>query len=194
MDKKKIMQFLLFFIILVISIYFFKTYFTDKKKDISKNLILNQNNESAKSTNNLIENIEYISKDKDNNEYIINAEFGELNPNKPELILLKKVTAVINMNKSKPIKIYSKYANYNNINYNTSFFENVLVVFEEHYITSENLDLKYNEGLALISNDVIYKNLNTRLDADKVEFDLITKNSKIFMKNKSDKVKIININ
>ena len=194
MDKKKIMQFLLFFIILVISIYFFKTYFTDKKKDISKNLILNQNNESAKSTNNLIENIEYISKDKDNNEYIINAEFGELNPNKPELILLKKVTAVINMNKSKPIKIYSKYANYNNINYNTSFFENVLVIFEEHYITSENLDLKYNEGLALISNDVIYKNLNTRLDADKVEFDLITKNSKIFMKNKSDKVKIININ
>ena len=194
MDKKKIMQFLLFFIILVISIYFFKTYFTDKKKDISKNLILNQNNESAKSTNNLIENIEYISKDKDNNEYIINAEFGELNPSKPELILLKKVTAVINMNKSKPIKIYSKYANYNNINYNTSFFENVLVVFEEHYITSENLDLKYNEGLALISNDVIYKNLNTRLDADKVEFDLITKNSKIFMKNKSDKVKIININ
>ena len=194
MDKKKIMQFLLFFIILVISIYFFKTYFTDKKKDISKNLILNQNNESAKSTNNLIENIEYISKDKDNNEYIINAEFGELNPSKPELILLKKVTAVINMNKSKPIKIYSKYANYNNINYNTSFFENVLVIFEEHYITSENLDLKYNEGLALISNDVIYKNLNTRLDADKVEFDLITKNSKIFMKNKSDKVKIININ
>jgi len=194
MDKKKILQFLLFFIILVISIYFFKTYFTDKKKDISKNLILNQNNESAKSTNNLIENIEYISKDKDNNEYIINAEFGELNPNKPELILLKKVTAVINMNKSEPIKIYSKYANYNNINYNTSFFENVLVIFEEHYITSENLDLKYNEGLALISNDVIYKNLNTRLDADKVEFDLITKNSKIFMKNKSDKVKIININ
>jgi lipopolysaccharide export system protein LptA len=194
MDKKKNLQFLLFFIILVISIYFFKTYFTDKKKDISKNPILNQNNESTKSTNNLIENIEYISKDKDNNEYIINAEFGELNPNKPELILLKKVTAVINMNKSEPIKIYSKYANYNNINYNTSFFENVLVIFEEHYITSENLDLKYNEGLALISNDVIYKNLNTRLDADKVEFDLITKNSKIFMKNKSDKVKIININ
>ena len=142
----------------------------------------------------MIENIEYISKDKNNNEYIINAKFGELNPSKPELILLNKVTAVINMNKSEPIKIYSEYANYNNINYNTSFFENVLVIFEEHYITSENLDLKYNEGLALISNDVIYKNLNTRLDADKVEFDLITKNSKIFMKNKSDKVKIININ
>ena len=63
-----------------------------------------------------------------------------------------------------------------------------------HVITSDNLDLLFEVSLATISNNVIYKNLNTRMQADKIEIDLITKNSKIFMDNKTDKVKIVNIN
>ena len=43
-----------------------------------------------------------------------------------------------------------------------------------------------------IYNEVYFKNLNTTLQADKVEVDLISKNSKIFMNNNSKKVKIIN--
>ena len=41
---------------------------------------------------------------------------------------------------------------------------------------------------------IIYKNLNTKLLADKMEIDLITKNSKIFMNNNSDTIKIVSIN
>ena len=41
-------------------------------------------------------------------------------------------------------------------------------------------------------NDIIYKKQNTMLTADRLEIDLITKNSKIFMDNKSEKIKIIN--
>jgi lipopolysaccharide export system protein LptA len=63
-----------------------------------------------------------------------------------------------------------------------------------HAITSDNLDLSFDENLATISDNVIYKNLNTRMQADKIEIDLITKNSKIFMNDKLKKVKIININ
>ena len=41
-----------------------------------------------------------------------------------------------------------------------------------------------------IDNNLVYKNLDTKLKADKVELDLITKNSKIFMFDNST-VKII---
>jgi hypothetical protein len=194
MKKKIFLQLFLFLIILFVTILFFRTYFIDKNNDNLNSRSLNQNDNLKKIENNLIENIEYISKDENGNEYIVKAQFGELNTEQPELISLKNVIATISMNNSEPIKIYSNHANYNNINYNTNFYEDVLVIFENHRITSNNLDLNYEENLALISNDVIYKNLNTRLDADKVKIDLITKNSKIFMRNKLNKVKIININ
>ena len=48
--------------------------------------------------------------------------------------------------------------------------------------------------MATITNNVIYKNLNTKMFADKIEINLITKNSKIFMNSGSKKVKIVRIN
>ena len=42
----------------------------------------------------------------------------------------------------------------------------------------------------LISENVIYKSLNSELKADRVEIDLNTKNVKILMDKKKDKVKI----
>ena len=194
MKKKIFLQLFLFLIILITIIFFFKTYFVNNSENNLPTSNLNQNIDIKKIENNLIENIEYISNDENGNEYIIKAKFGSLNIKQPELILLKKVTATINLNNSEPIKIYSEYANYNNITYNTNFYQNVLVTLEEQRITSDKLDLDYEKSSALISNNVIYKILNTRIDADMVKIDLITKNSKIFMKDKSKKVKIININ
>ena len=92
------------------------------------------------------------------------------------------------------MQIEAENAFYNSDNYDTSFYTNVIVNFDEHIIESNNLDLSLEKSLVSISNNVIYKNLNTRLQADKVDIDLITKNSKIFMDDNSKKVKIININ
>ena len=107
---------------------------------------------------------------------------------------MKDVTAVITMTNSTPIKIYSDNAIYNKSNYNTSFYGNVLVNYMVHNIASDNLDLLLEKNLATFSNNIIYKNLNTELEADKIEIDLITKKSKIFMDNKSKKVKIVKLN
>ena len=40
-------------------------------------------------------------------------------------------------------------------------------------------------------NEIIYTNIDTILNADRLEIDLITKNSKIFMDNKNEKIKIL---
>jgi lipopolysaccharide export system protein LptA len=107
---------------------------------------------------------------------------------------MKKVIATINLNASMPIKIYADNAIYNDINNNTNFYGNVLMTYNMHIINSDNLDLMFEKNLVVLSNNIIYKNLNTKLEADKVEVNLITKKSKIFMNNISDTVKIININ
>ena len=195
MQKKTILQLFLLIVVLIISIIFFKTYFTNKSNYNS----LNNINENKKKTSdqkksNIIHNLKYVSSDKNGNNYIITSKNGELNEDKPEIILMTNVVATINMKNSKPITISSDTAIFNNVNYDTNFSKNVFVTYEEHIITSDNLDLIFEKNLATISKNIIYKNLNTVLEADKVEIDLITKNSKIFMNDKSKKVKIFNIN
>ena len=98
------------------------------------------------------------------------------------------------MTNSEPIIIYANNAIYDKINYNTNFYENILVVYTQHSITSDNLDLDFQKNLATLSNKITYKNLNTKLQADKMEINLITKNSKISMYDTSEKVKIVSMN
>jgi len=191
MRKKIFLQIFLLLIILFISIIFFKAYFGNNITvgSLDNNKIKSDN--LPKKESNLIYNIQYISKDKEGNSYIINSEFGEVDSDKQEIVYLKKVTATINMKNSEPINIYADNAVYNNINYNTNFYENITVVYSEHHITSDNLDLNFKKNLATVFNNISYKNLNTKLQADKIEIDLITKNSKIFMFDKSNKIKIV---
>ena len=192
MQKKTLIQLLILLLILLISIFFFQTYL--KKINIKKvsNNIQNKKNDYDLKKSNIIHNIEYISEDKNENSYILNSEFGEVDNDNPELILLKKVKATIKSKKSLPISIFADNALYNNITYDTNFFENVEITFAENIITSDNLDLIFGINMATIFNNIIYKNLNTKLQADKIEIDLLTKNSKIFMIDKSKKVKIVN--
>ena len=195
MSKKILLQIFLFTIIVIISIVFIKTYFLETNiKIIKKNNLDIEKNSLVKEKSNLIHNIEYISKDQMGNAYIVKSELAEIDEKNPDLILLKNVVATINLNNSTPIKVYSDNAIYNNVNYDTNFFTNVIVTYTEHKITSENLDLIFNKNLATITNNITYKNLNAVLEADKIEIDLITKNSKISMNNKSDKVNIISLN
>ena len=107
---------------------------------------------------------------------------------------MNTVLAVINLKNSDSIKISSDRALYNSNNFNTQFTGNVLMTHKEHDITSDNLDLEFQDNMATITNNVIYKNFNTKMYADKIEINLITKNSKIFMNSGSKKVKIIGMN
>ena len=107
---------------------------------------------------------------------------------------MENVTAIIELKDSTPINIFADSAIYNNINYNTNFYGNVFVSYNDSNLKSNNMDLLFNKDIAIIYNDVFYENLNTELLADKVEIDLISKDARIFMENKSRKVKVKNTN
>ena len=195
MKNKILLQLCIFLIFFVIATIFFKTYFSSKKDNTS---LINKNYEKLEAQgtekSNLIHNIEYVSQDSRGNSYIILSNHGQVDTKNPELILMKKVTATINFKDSSPINIFADNALYNNSNNNTNFYENVLVTYVDNVIKSEKMDLLFEKNFATISKNVIYKNLNTQLEADKVEIDLITKNSKIFMEDKSKKIRVISLN
>ena len=191
MQKKIIIQVFLFLIIIIISVIFFKFYF--KPTDLTKKYDSKFNN-SDSNQNNLMSNIKYFAADKIGNEYIVQSKLAEIDPNQPNLILMEEVKGIIEFANSSPILIKSDKAIYNKLNHDTKFFENVLAVYDDHKISSQNLELFFDKNLASISKKIIYKNLNTELRADRIEIDLVTKNSKILMDKKTKKVKIITLN
>ena len=191
MQKKIIIQVFLFLLIIIISVIFFKFYF--KPTNLTKEYDSKINN-SDSNQNNLMSNIKYFAADKIGNEYIVQSKLAEFDPNQPNLILMEEVTGVIQFTNSSPILISSDKAIYNKLNHDTKFFENVLATYDDHKISSQNLELFFDKNLASISKKIIYKNLNTELRADRIEIDLVTKNSKILMDKKTKKVKVITLN
>ena len=191
MQKKIIIQVFLFLLIIIISVIFFKFYF--KPINLTKEYDSKINN-SDSNQNNLMSNIKYFAADKIGNEYIVQSKLAEFDPNQPNLIIMEEVTGVIQFTNSSPILISSDKAIYNKLNHDTKFFENVLAVYDDHKISSQNLELFFDKNLASISKKIIYKNLNTELRADRIEIDLVTKNSKILMDKKTKKVKVLTLN
>ena len=191
MKKKTIIQVFLFSVIIIISVIFFKFYF--KPTELTKKNNSKINN-SDTNQNNLMSNIKYVAADKIGNEYIVQSKLAEFDLNQPNLILMEDVKGVIQFTNSSPILISSDKAIYNKLNHDTKFFENVLAVYDDHKISSQNLELFFDKNLASISKKIIYKNLNTELRADRIEIDLVTKNSKILMDKKTKKVKVITLN
>ena len=189
MKKKIFFQFLLLAIISIIIILVYKTYFKDKDKDI-----VSISTEIQKTFNqlekNLIQDIKYIARGKNGEEYVVKSKFGEIDNDKSNLILMKKVSATISKENTDPVSIYSDSALYNKLNYSTSFYDHVVITYDQHIITSDNMDLFFEKNMATITNNIIYKNLNTKIEADKIEIDLITKDSKILMTDKFKKVSI----
>ena len=193
MKKKTLLQLLILIVIIAILIFFYKNSNQNKKANIS--IKLNYQSEIINSDNsNLISNLKYVVEGEDGISYTITSEIGELSVEQPNLILMRRVLAVIRNDYGKPLKITADNAIYNNINHDTQFYDNVLMTYQEQVINSDNFDLVFIKNLATIKNNVVYKDLNTKLFADKVEINILTKNSKIFMYDKQKKIKIISIN
>ena len=144
--------------------------------------------ENTNQENNL-KNITYDSIDREGVKYIISAETGTFKEQEPDIIYMSKVTAKIILLDGSTMYIESLNAKYNNLNYDTKFQNDVKLNFLEHNVFCNNLDIFFKDNLLEAYKDLTYKNLDIIMLADKIEIDLLTKNSKIFNFNE-DKVKI----
>ncbi len=193
MVNKILIQVILLIFILISIVVFYNNYFKDIDKPINQSQSLDndnsieQNNKNLKS--NLIYNLSYKSSDIENNQYFINSQSGTMSENGIEFSM-NEVNAKIILNDMSEIIISSDKATYNNDSYNTIFYGNVIAKYGEHIIYSQKINLDFEIRLALIYEEVLYKNLNTKLTTDKIEFDLDTKNILISMKDKEKKVEL----
>ena len=165
----------------------------DKKKiNTTENLEVNEDKVLSEKSN-ILKDIKYISKDEDGNIYEISAEKGILNLNDPNITSMDGVVAKVILSDKSTINIQSNHAIYNRKNYNTNFSGKVQIKHLAHHISCEKMDILFSKNLATLYDNLIYKNKKTRLKADKMEVDLITKNSKIFMYN-NNKISVVSNN
>ena len=161
-----------------------------KSQNVEKTM-LDKNLATKNIETNLITDLKYFSIDDKGNKYEITSEFGEMGTDNSDIILMTNVKAKIEIFNSEPIIITANFAKYNIKNYDTNFKEDVLVKHVDNRLNGENLDLSFQSNLMLMYNNIVYQNLDTKLIADKLEIDLITKDSKIIMNDKESKIKII---
>lgn len=184
---KKFLQLFLFFLLVLVSFFFYKKYFgiTPENKSLNKKkeeiLVENQNN--------LIKNLRYDVKFDNNTQYSITAKLSEIfYQNDVEFVKMQTVLATFNDEEDVPLVIESEDALYDNSNYNTKFSNNIKIRYLNNIIYSQNLVLNFEENVVRIYNDVIYDGMQGLLKADNVKINLITKEIEISMNDTNQNV------
>ena len=190
MDFKKIVILIISFFVLILLAYII---YIKSFKTPDKNLNLT-NLEDKNYSSNIINDVKYITKDKDDNEYTIEAKEARIDISEPNKLYLTDVYAIIKLKNSEEITIISDFGKYNSENFDTIFSKNVIIKYENNKITSGYLDFSLNRNSMIISKNVVYNNLNNILRADVVEINIKTKDTKIFMYEENQKVNIESIN
>jgi len=185
MNKKTGLQAVMFLVMILISLWFYLKYFTENFKDVKKTLAIEKVDENQNSNSTYINDINYVSKDFRGNEYQITAKLGEIKVENSDLMFLTDVIAFVFIKDKDTVKITSNFGKYNTKDYDTIFSENVIVIYPGHKITGEYLDFSFLTNLGIFTTNVIYTGEKTNLFADKIEMNLTTKDTKIFM-NPSD--------
>ena len=124
--------------------------------------------EIDKETGTLIKDISYSFSDISGNFYELFSDVGKIDIYNKDKILMTNVNAKIYLKKSSVITITSKYAYYTKKNHETNFFDTVVLSHLIHKVTSENLDISFNNNVASIYNNIIYKKPGTQINADRL--------------------------
>ena len=206
---KSIFQLFLLALIFFIGYLFYTSYFLENKntsKKIIKNIDENKNTETLIESNisensdeneienNQIKNLLYKVDFSESGKYEIQAKLSKLNyVGGIEEVSMLDVSAYIIDKDNNRIDIKSKNALLNTATYKTSFFGDVHIKYLGSLITSEKLNFNFNQNYILISENILYKSLNTKIKADNVKINLLTKEIEVFMDNSRDKIELVHI-
>jgi LPS export ABC transporter protein LptC len=188
MNKKTVIQILLIFLIFLITLSFYLKYFNDSPKLAKDKLVEKKVNNNPNTSSTYIDNIDYVSIDAKGNKYQITAKQAEIKVENSDVMFLRDVVAFIFIKDSDTVKITSNFGKYNSKNYDTIFSKNVIVIYPGHKITGEYLDFSFLSNLGTFTTNVIYTGEKKNLFADKIEMNLTTKDTKIFMNDVNKKV------
>ena len=191
---KHIRLFLIF--LLILTFFLFVLYIKNKNDLVLSNKSLKSYSSSIQEkieTSNILENIKYVSEDLKGNIYIVESAKGFIDQENPNIIIMENVVGTINLSNNEKIKIVSDNARFNNESYETTFFNNVRIDYNEHIANADNLALSFANKYLIMKDNLIYKNSSLIVKSDILEIDFYKKISKMYMKDINKNIKIKNI-
>ena len=201
MKKNIIIQIILIITVFLIIFIFLNKYFFSNETSSRKTI------DPIKeiSDDNLIKNLKYNSINDNGDKYELSADYGKIDNDNPEILYLTKVEGYLALVNNYKITISSENAKFNNKSFETTFMTNVKIITNEEQIYGDELYIVFNldkeelkkrplkiENKAILSNNIRIIRSTYEMQADVVEIDLITKNSKVYMHNENEKVIIKN--
>ncbi len=140
---------------------------------------------------NLVKDVEYKSIDQKGNKFYLLANSGKSNNKNNDILDLNNVRGKITSDKRDTIYIVSDFAQYNSLNLNSKFYENVIINYQDKEITCVNFDINMETNKAIAYNNVIITDPKSIMKAGIVEFDLKTKNVNINPESTMEKIKVV---
>ncbi len=197
MKVKTIYQIAIIILIFLISFYIYFKYLKNNKLENKISDVPNEVTEQIEEKDdieksNTIENIKYFNEDAKGNKFVLEAKTAENIDLSSNTFLLTDVNGIISFKDKSEIYIFSKFAYYDSLNFDTKFFSEVVVKYETSNLKSENLDIFFKDNYGIMYNNINLFSEDTNLKADKITFDLINGDVNINMYNPNDKVTVLN--
>ena len=192
--KNLIKIFLLFVVILLITL-FYQKYLVKKPDDSKLKENIENSNQTTKkdvlSNSNLIKNLNYEIILDNSYRYIINSELSEVTYKSDfENVKMTNVEAIIANKENTFIIINSDSANYDSLSHNTIFKKNVQIQYINNIIQCDKIFLNFVDQFIMIEDNIKYNNGTEYLTADIIKINLLTKKIEIFMKDKNNEIQI----
>ena len=138
------------------------------------------------------ENLEYKGLYSLDKPFRVKSKEAYILSQEPDIVYMKNMHVILNLSDNRVVEITSLRGRYNKENYNCFFEQDVLATDGEIIITAKNLDLLATENIMKIYNDVNLDYTSGYLQADKIDYDLETKNFKVSMfDDKAIKMKVV---
>ena len=165
----------------------------DKKINVDSKTIKENKKEvnTEKEIKNLVKDVEYTSIDQKGNKFYLLANSAKSNKNNIDILDLNNVRGKILSDTRETIYILSDFAQYNSVNLNSKFYENVIINYQDKEIKCSNFDINMETNKAIAYNNVIITDPKSTMKAGIVEFDLKTKNININPESIKEKIKVI---
>ena len=165
----------------------------DKKINVDSKTIKENKKEvnTEKEIKNLVKDVEYTSIDQKGNKFYLLANSAKSNKNNIDILDLYNVRGKILSDTRETIYILSDFAQYNSVNLNSKFYENVIINYQDKEIKCSNFDINMETNKAIAYNNVVITDPKSTMKAGIVEFDLKTKNININPESIKEEIKVI---
>jgi len=139
---------------------------------------------------NVVKDIEYLTTDKSGNKYKILATSGRTNIEDKNVLDLDNVRGIITSDERSTVYVKSEYAEYNSSSLKSSFYQNVVINYEDKEITCDYFDIDMKTNIAIAYNNVVVTDPQSIMKAGRIILNIETKVININPDNKKNKVSL----